>query len=52
MLRVLGLMAYWYTGSALHQIPQSYHNEVHGVIGNAYNSKHFICTIYLCKFAN
>ena len=23
-LRVLGLMAYWYTGSAFHQIPQSY----------------------------
>ena len=23
-LRVLGLMAYWYTGSAYHQIPQSY----------------------------
>ena len=22
-LRVLGLMAYWYTGSAFHQIPQS-----------------------------
>ena len=22
--RVLGLMAYWYTGSALHEIPQSY----------------------------
>jgi len=22
--RVLGLMAYWYTGSAFHQIPQSY----------------------------
>ena len=25
-LRVLGLMAYWYTGSAFHQIPQSYLN--------------------------
>ena len=23
-LRVLGLMAYWYTGSAFHQISQSY----------------------------
>jgi len=23
-LKVLGLMAYWYTGSAFHQIPQSY----------------------------
>jgi len=23
-LRVLGLMAYWCTGSAFHQIPQSY----------------------------
>jgi len=23
-LRVLGLVAYWYTGSAFHQIPQSY----------------------------
>ena len=28
-LRVLGLMAYWYTGSAFHQIPQSYLNDVH-----------------------
>jgi len=27
-LRVLGLMAYWYTGSAFHQIPQSY--SMHG----------------------
>jgi len=26
-LRVLGLMAYWYTGSAFHQIPQSYLKE-------------------------
>jgi len=25
-LRVLGLMAYWYTGSAFHQIPQTYLN--------------------------
>ena len=24
-LSILGLMAYWYTGSAFHQIPQSYH---------------------------
>ena len=24
-LRVLGLKAYWYTGSALHQISQSYY---------------------------
>ena len=23
-LRVLGLVAYWYTGSAFHQMPQSY----------------------------
>jgi len=23
-IRVSGLMAYWYTGSAFHQIPQSY----------------------------
>ena len=23
-LRVLGLMAYWYTGSAFYQVPQSY----------------------------
>jgi len=28
-LRVLGLMAYLYTGSAFHQIPQSYLNDVH-----------------------
>ena len=28
-LRVLGLMAYWYTGSAFHQIPQPYLNDVH-----------------------
>jgi len=28
-LRVLGLMAYWYTGSSFHQIPQSYLNDVH-----------------------
>jgi len=26
-LRVLGVMAYWYTGSAFHQIPQSYLEE-------------------------
>jgi len=31
-LRVLGLMAYWYTGSAFHQIPQSYLN-VGGELG-------------------
>jgi len=28
-LKVLGLMAYWYTGSAFHQIPLSYLNDVH-----------------------
>ena len=28
-LMVLDLMAYWYTGSAFHQIPQSYLNDVH-----------------------
>ena len=28
-LRVLGLMAYWYTGSAFHQIPQSYLNHIY-----------------------
>ena len=34
-LRVLGLMAYWYTGSAFHQISQSY----------SYISIQTICTI-------
>ena len=28
-LRALGLMAYWYTGFAFHQTPQSYLNDVH-----------------------
>jgi len=31
-LRVLGLMAYWYTGSAFHQIPQSYLEIIPAVI--------------------
>jgi len=40
-LRVLGLMAYWYTGSAFHQIPQSYlsstvyrDHESQGILGH------------------
>ena len=27
-VRVLGLMAYWYTGSAFHQIPHAYLSEL------------------------